>query len=197
MKALHFLFLTSLALLTTQDVRSQILTGPITNSANGHLYYLLASTYWTNAEAQAVSLGGHLVSINDAAENAWVLNTFGRFGGVGRELFIGLTDQGHEGNWVWINGEPVTYLNWAPGEPNNGWPAFPYENYSMMHSPDSGWPQGSWNDLMGSLEEQQYWGVVEVGPLLTIRVSQVELCWATATNATYQLQYKSSLTGNS
>ena len=33
-------------------------------------------------------------------------------------------------------------------------------------------------------------------PRLTIRVSQVEICWDTATNAAYQLQYRSDLTTN-
>ena len=33
-------------------------------------------------------------------------------------------------------------------------------------------------------------------PLLRIRVSQVELCWDTVTNAAYQLQYRSTLTTN-
>ena len=35
-----------------------------------------------------------------------------------------------------------------------------------------------------------------VPPPLSIRVSQVELCWDTATNEIYQLQYRSSLTTN-
>jgi hypothetical protein len=33
-------------------------------------------------------------------------------------------------------------------------------------------------------------------PNLGLRVSQVELCWETATNAVYQLQYRSALTGD-
>ena len=37
--------------------------GPITNPANGHDYYLLEASTWTAAEAEAVSLGGHLVTI--------------------------------------------------------------------------------------------------------------------------------------
>jgi len=185
----------TLAFLVSPNLRAAVLGGPITNAANGHSYYLLEAAYWTNAEAEAVQLGGHLVTINDAAENAWVLGTFGNFGGVARTLFIGFTDQGHEGIWVWTSGEPVTYTNWNGGEPNNGGGGFPYENYSMMYGPSDS-PSGFWNDLIGSLPEQQYLGVVEVAPLLSIRVSEVELCWPTISNMVYQVQYVSSLSGD-
>ena len=33
------------------------------------------------------------------------------------------------------------------------------------------------------------------GPVMSIRVSQVEVCWQSATNISYQLQYQSALTG--
>ena len=181
----------------SQRLDAQVLAGPVPNPANGHYYYLLETNYWTNAEAQAVELGGHLVTINDDAENAWVLATFGNYDGVPRQLHIGLTDEGHEGQWVWTSGEPVTYLNWAPGEPNNGTGIFPHENYSFMYAPTDPWPQGSWNDILGSLSEQLYWAVVEVPPRLSIRVSQVELCWPTLTNVVYELQYTTNLAGNS
>lgn len=49
----------------------------------------------------------------------------------------------------------------------------------------------SWTDVDAA--------ITEVGPglpLLDIRVSQVELCWQTATNTWYQLQYRSTLTTN-
>src|SRR6478672_1362124 len=53
-----------------------VLAGPITNAANGHFYYLLQPSCWTDAEATAVSMGGHLVTENDAAEDTWIENTF-------------------------------------------------------------------------------------------------------------------------
>ena len=95
-----------------------------TESYNGHIYYLLEEDTWYNSEAEAVSLGGHLVTINDAAEDAWVYNTFkGKVedilgvGAYGGSLWIGFHDQDRDHTWEWISGEPVTYINWAPGQP--------------------------------------------------------------------------------
>jgi len=109
-----------------------ILAGPITNPANNHQYYLLEPACWTNAENTAVSLGGHLVSIDDEAENSWVCGAFSSFGGVDRELWIGFCDpaptaDGHD--WMarlqeygWVSGHPVTVTLWAyplPWDTNN------------------------------------------------------------------------------
>jgi hypothetical protein len=86
-----------------------------TASFNGHTYYLLDNKTWLNQEAEAVTLGGHIVTINDAAENTWVWDTFGA---LNTGLFIGLNDAALEGNFVWSSGEAVTYLPWRAGEPN-------------------------------------------------------------------------------
>ena len=72
--------LTCLIFIPAQGLRAQIVAGPITNATTGHYYYLVGSAYWTNAQAQARNLGGHLAAINDAAENAWILETFGSYG---------------------------------------------------------------------------------------------------------------------
>jgi hypothetical protein len=45
---------------------------------NGRAYFFTASGLtWRDAQAQAMALGGHLVTINDAEENAWILANFG------------------------------------------------------------------------------------------------------------------------
>ncbi len=120
MKIQHFLALVVLSLVTVPAARAAVLAGPITNAANAHAYYLLRPNSWTDSEAEAVSLGGHLVTVNDAAENQWVKNTFYPLTGVvNAMLWIGLSDATNQGQFVWASGEPVTYTNWYPGGPSN------------------------------------------------------------------------------
>ena len=105
----------------------------------GHIYFLsnpALGKNWTDAESQAVAAGGHLVSINDANENQWLVDKFGTEEG----FWIGLTDAGSENNFKWVSGEAVTYTNWAPGEPNE----FGDEDYGEINPAFS--PDGHWND---------------------------------------------------
>jgi hypothetical protein len=104
-------------------------------SFNNRIYYRsTAATTWPVANTTAISLGGHLATINSAAENAFL-------SGIGRH-WIGLTDQAVEGTWVWSNGEPVTYLNWASGQPDNSG----NEDFAEIN-----WSGQQWNDFNGSL----------------------------------------------
>ena len=133
-----------------------IAQGPIVNPANGSTYYRLSNSNWTCAEAAAVALGGHLVTINDPAENDFVLNTFANAPGSGR-VWIGFTDRDSEGTFSWISGQPSGYTNWSPGEPNN---AGGSENYALMYSGN-----GLWNDGEDSANPPgvgEVYGVVEI-----------------------------------
>jgi hypothetical protein len=151
----------------------------ITNPANGHLYGLTDDHYRgidkggaigseptvVDAEALAVSLGGHLVTINDAAEQAWVLTTFGindagNPANLQENLWIGLNDLGVEGDFRWFSGEPVTYLNWASTEPAND----QGEDVVGLDHPTVG-SFGAWNDLGSEMlgERRTTWrAIVEV-----------------------------------
>ena len=80
----------------------------VLNPANNHSYKRVHCESWEDAQAKAVAEGAHLVSINDAAEQRWIVNIFGT-----APYWIGLTDVAKEGEWGWTSGEPTTYTHWA------------------------------------------------------------------------------------
>jgi len=92
-------------------------------------------------------MGGHLVTIDNAEENTWVYNTFSTYGGVQRAIWLGLTDQGHEGTFTWSSGSPSSYRNWSPGEPNN---VGGVEHFVHLWWPADG-KGPTWNDTGGDL----------------------------------------------
>ena len=104
---------------------------------NGHTYYVSTGTHeWVDAVAIANNSGGHLATIENAAENAFVSSL-----SPNNRIWIGFNDIAQEGNWVWETGEPVTYVNWAPGEPNN---CCGGEDGAVMNWTGTG--TGNWND---------------------------------------------------
>jgi hypothetical protein len=146
-----------------------VLAGPIVRAETGHRYYLLSQSVWTQAEAEAVTLGGHLVTINSTAENDWVVDTFSTFGGVDRSLWIGLNDQVSEGVFVWISGEAAAYTNWAPGQADNGSPGPDPPGEDFVHLLWPGHPNaGMWNDFqnLSSANNFPLHAVVELPKLI-------------------------------
>ena len=139
-----------------------VLQGPITNAANGSVYYLLSPASWTRSEAKAIELGGHLATINDSAENEWVHSTFSGDGT--RALWIGLNDFAAEGSFMWASAELSSYSNWYPGEPND----YGDEDYAYLGFPtfaDSTWndqPDNAINPASGADFHLSTYGVVEV-----------------------------------
>lgn len=144
----------------------------LVNPANGHTYHLLDVSNWTLAEATAISLGGHLATVEDAAENSWIETNFGNWGGVSRTLWIGFNDAALEGTFVWADGSTSTYTNWNSGEPNNSTGNDPIngEDYVMIYGTG-----GTWNDLHDTQSSPWFpniCGVVEIsgptGPQLSV-----------------------------
>ncbi len=76
-------------------------------------YYEGADITWTEARAYCQSMGGHLVTITSAEEQAFIESTFpGTTGWIGA--------YGDNGGWSWVTGEPFGgYTNWKSGEPND------------------------------------------------------------------------------
>jgi len=143
-----------------------VIGGPIINPANGHRYYLLSPDDWPTSQAVATAIGGSLATIDNAAEQVWVFNTFSEFGGVVRNLWIGLTDQAVEGAFVWADGSNSTYRNWGVGSPDS----FGEEDFAFMLHPRHA-SAGKWIDLFGGYntwQEHPICGVVELPPASTI-----------------------------
>ncbi|MBI2526662.1 MAG: lectin [Candidatus Rokubacteria bacterium] len=143
---------------------------PMYNPATGHWYDTVPGGLqtWAAAEAGAVAMGGHLVTINDAAEQAWLLAN-----GWGAPFFlwwIGFNDMASEGSFVWVSGEPVTYTNWAGGEPNDFGGS---EDVVVMNWSASA---GLWNDLPTSWTEAT--GLAEL-PASAVPEPTTLLLWGT------------------
>ncbi len=94
-------------------------------------YYPNADISWTQARAMCQSMGGHLVTITSAEEQAFIESTFpGTTGWIGA--------YGDESGWSWVTGEQWSYTHWSPENPDN---AAGTEWFGHL------WNSMQWNDL--------------------------------------------------
>src|SRR5687767_12830050 len=118
-----------LVLLNSQPTWSQLFQWPVAQGGNGHFYEVVsapAGVTWGNASLAATNRGGYLATITSAEENQFIFNLATQdatvwYSGYGPWLGgiqpAGSAEPG--GGWRWITGEPFTYRNWAPAQPNN------------------------------------------------------------------------------
>ncbi len=103
------------------------------NPANGHTYYFMSRpSLWTQAEAAAVTLGGHLITMNDGDEARYVYNVF-----LGTVHWIGLNDAAVEGAYVWSSGSNSDLKDWID-RPIGG----TTRNYVFNDNTAGGWLDG-------------------------------------------------------
>ena len=132
-------------------------------TTNGHQYKGVCkkNATWPQAVAGARRAGGHLVTLSSAAENRFVFAHINFAAiwrpngqGVSAGPWIGLIQKAGSaepsGGFGWITGEPLTYTDWSPGEPNNSSTTFNNKTYTD----DAGvyWDNGSghsarWDDV--------------------------------------------------
>jgi hypothetical protein len=138
---------------------------------NGHAYQAFCSSglTWDEAAAAAEALGGYLVTINTAAENAfvfglvddpvfWYTNAFNAAIGpwLGAAQAPGSPEPG--GGFAWVTNEPFLFTAWIGGEPNNSG-----NTENRAHFYGLGAIRGSaWNDITDTVPILGY--VVEWEP---------------------------------
>ena len=98
------------------DNYQQIMDSTFSN----HRYVLFTdSLNWKAAEEKCESLGGHLVTINSAAEQQYIENLLANSDlSSGKDIWIGLSRENNEFQ-TWVTGEDVLYSNWGDPQPDN------------------------------------------------------------------------------
>lgn len=97
---------------------------------------------WAEAQDFCEEQGGHLATFEDQEESDFLLYLLEQTDVP--SAFFGLCDWGEDGMWVWYDGQPAEYTNWAEGEPNcqDG-----KEHYGLMfQSDDPKYAGGKWID---------------------------------------------------
>ena len=89
------------------------------SGGNGHWYQLVRGLLLVpEAEQLVAASGGHLVTITSPAEQAFINALLPT-----EATLIGLKQDPDAaeplGGWHWVTGEPMSFVNWAPGEPND------------------------------------------------------------------------------
>lgn len=135
--------------------------------------YFLNKNSMSGSQAQAFAnqFGANLISIQNQAENDCIMNALNNLNdpAVSNIIWIGYNDEAVEGVFEWYDQSPVTYTNWAAGEPNN---SGGNEDCTQIY------PSGLWNDLpcnsnnAQSIIEFNLCPVINVGPDITICLNQ-------------------------
>ncbi|XP_053711317.1 CD209 antigen-like protein A [Synchiropus splendidus] len=106
------------------------------------LYYVSpVKKSWFDSRNFCVERGADLVVINSREEQEF-MNKFGKI------TWIGLSQQQHNGQWVWVDGTPLNTSFWSLGEPND------FEGIEENCTEINDRPVGkSWNDADCQIEK--------------------------------------------
>lgn len=123
------------------------ITTRIVDPLSGKRYSIVSESIWLTALNRVASLGGTLATVESREKQAWIersVSLVPPLVGVG-SLWIGLSDASHagtsEGTFRWSSGVPLSFTNWAVGQPDA---ADPTDDYVSMRLSD-----GRWSDRTG------------------------------------------------
>ncbi|XP_022330695.2 macrophage mannose receptor 1-like isoform X2 [Crassostrea virginica] len=100
------------------DRQSDCGEGWIDNTRSSCFYFLVGLLTWDAAESHCQEMGGHLMSIDDPTEQAFIAGLL-RFEDIDGSVWIGANCREEEVGYQWSDGKPFVYYNWFPGEPDH------------------------------------------------------------------------------
>jgi hypothetical protein len=78
---------------------------------------------WDVAEQRCLAWGGHLASVQSLEEDAFLDDWPAQLGipfADGSGIWLGGTDAAVDGDFRWLDGSALSFLGWAPNQPDNG-----------------------------------------------------------------------------
>uniref|UniRef100_A0A673TTG3 C-type lectin domain-containing protein n=1 Tax=Suricata suricatta TaxID=37032 RepID=A0A673TTG3_SURSU len=105
---------------------------------------------WGESETNCTGMGAHLAAISTEAEQNFIVQLLDRR----FSYFLGLSDENHEGQWLWVDETPFDpkILFWHEGEPNN----YQEENCVVLINVEDKW---GWNDFPCNFETRRIYGL--------------------------------------
>jgi hypothetical protein len=83
------------------------------NESNKSFYAAVTGNTWLMALGLSKNAGLYMSTVRNKQENDFIRNNFTG------DLRIGLTDRRKEADWKWVSGEPTTFQQWSPNQPDN------------------------------------------------------------------------------
>jgi hypothetical protein len=129
--------------------------GGVEFAETGHCYVVHDERLdWQRAQEHCESDGGYLATIGSETENTFLWSL------LADRKWIGASDgrppsSPTAGEYAWVTGEPMSYVNWTPGQPNAAVQPCPpgtvpsivcHEHCAYQWNPEGFGNEGQWND---------------------------------------------------
>uniref|UniRef100_H3D482 C-type lectin domain-containing protein n=1 Tax=Tetraodon nigroviridis TaxID=99883 RepID=H3D482_TETNG len=102
-------------------------------------YYISAGKKrWKDSRDYCKTKRADLAIIKTQEEMTFINSLFGS----DKEVWIGLTDEGSEGQWKWVDGSPLTTAFWGDNQPNS----YDGRNQDCVEFWHHATGNGDWND---------------------------------------------------
>ncbi len=141
-------------------------------------YVFVEGPSWEEAEANAVKLGGHLVTINDENENNWIVSSYFNHDNSDYSQDSPYVDIYWTGlrlsnnKWEWTSGENITFKNWGYLSPyGNG----DKGQIILEANPAAVGPHRNWEDKAGAWNDQYNQSHIE-GKLGHYGIAEIPIC---------------------